>query len=246
MQLSLSEGLFLVVVFLSNIIQCITGFAGTVLAMPFSVHLIDQNPSVAILNVLGAAASVGVLIGGYKKVNRKEFLKIVGLMLPGIVAGYFLTDLLSGAKRLAHILLGGIVVFFAVLSFIRFCRKKETKKPGTLLSVLILLGAGLIHGVFVCGGPLLVIYANAQMEDTAEFRSTLSSVWIVLNGIMIFSHWQKGYFAGNVPFLLLCSLVILVAAVLIGNRIAKKMSKNVFLVLSYILMIISGLSLLIK
>ena len=33
--------LFYVVVFLTNIVQCITGFAGTVLAMPFSILLVD-------------------------------------------------------------------------------------------------------------------------------------------------------------------------------------------------------------
>ena len=68
----LNNALFLLVVFLSNIIQCITGFAGTVLAMPFSVMLIGLADAKAILNVLGAAASVGVLITGYKYVNKKE------------------------------------------------------------------------------------------------------------------------------------------------------------------------------
>lgn len=33
---------FFIVVFISNVIQCITGFAGTVLAMPFSIMLIGM------------------------------------------------------------------------------------------------------------------------------------------------------------------------------------------------------------
>ena len=55
----LNEILFLVVIFLSNIIQCITGFAGTVLAMPFSVMLtklrleeIIASQSKDIINIL--------------------------------------------------------------------------------------------------------------------------------------------------------------------------------------------------
>ena len=85
---------FLVVVFLTNIIQCVTGFAGTVLAMPFSVMLIGLASAKAILNVLGAAASVGVLCRSYRSVNKKEFLKMTGFLLPGIVAGYFLSPYL--------------------------------------------------------------------------------------------------------------------------------------------------------
>ena len=246
MAIKTQELLFLLIVLLSNIIQCITGFAGTVLAMPFSVILIGDESAKAILNVLGAAASIGVVIPGFRKINKKGFLKIVGFMLPGIIAGHFLSQMLASAVRVAHILLGSIVILFAILNFVKLFSKKEAKKPGPVLSAGILLGSGLIHGVFVCGGPLLVTYASRRFDDTEEFRSTLSAVWIVLNGIMIFSHWQSGFFDRQTLFLLAISLVILVAAVLIGNLIAKKLSKKVFLILSYVLMIISGLSLLIQ
>ena len=50
--------LFLIVVFLTNIIQCITGFAGTVLAMPFSIMLVGYDVAKPILNVLGLLASI--------------------------------------------------------------------------------------------------------------------------------------------------------------------------------------------
>ena len=48
--------LFFVVVFLTNIIQCVTGFAGTVLAMPFSVLLVGYDTARPILNALGRDA----------------------------------------------------------------------------------------------------------------------------------------------------------------------------------------------
>ena len=242
----LNNVLFLLVVFLSNIIQCITGFAGTVLAMPFSVMLIGLSDAKAILNVLGAAASVGVLITGYKYVNKKEFLKIVLLTLPGIAAGYFLSPKLMSVQKTACILLGGIVIFFAAFNFVKLIMKKEMKPQGTALSVIVLLCAGLIHGLFVCGGPLLVTYASRQFQDTKEFRSTLSAVWIVLNGVMFFSDYLNGYFQRQTWILLGISLLILAAAVVLGNLIAKKMSRKGFLILSYCLMIISGVSLLLK
>ena len=246
MEFNLQSWLFLVVVFLTNIIQCITGFAGTVLAMPASVLLIGDTSAKAILNVLGAAASIGVIIPNFRKINVREFLKIVGLMLPGIVGGYFLNQALASYTRLAHILLGGVVIFFAVLNFVQLMSKKEMKKPGKVLSVIILLGSGLIHGVFVCGGPLLVTYASRQFDDTTEFRATLSAVWIVLNGVMIFSHYKSGYFDPATLWLLLFSLAVLVFAIVLGNLIAKKLSRKAFLILSYVLMVISGVSLIVK
>ncbi|MBQ7638429.1 MAG: sulfite exporter TauE/SafE family protein [Clostridia bacterium] len=237
---------FLIVVFLTNIIQCITGFAGTVLAMPVSVMLIGLAPAKAILNALGAAASAGVLTGSYKSVNKKEFLKMTGFLIPGIAAGYFLSPMAVSFQKAAYITLGSVVIFFAVLNFIKLVRNEESKEPGNVLSAVILLASGLIHGVFVCGGPLLVTYAGQKLKDTQEFRATLSAVWIVLNGIMVFSDAFNGYFDKPTLKLLGLSLAALAAAIVIGNSVAKKMSKKAFLILSYILMLISGISLLIK
>ncbi len=242
----MNNALFLIVVFLTNIIQCITGFAGTVLAMPFSVMLIGLAPAKAILNVLGFAASVGVLIPARRSVNRREFLKIVGFLLPGIAAGYFLSPMLVSMQKAAYLLLGCTVIFFAVLNFIKLFTEKPAKPQHPALSAAILLLSGLVHGVFVCGGPLLVTYAGRKLEDPQEFRATLSAVWIVLNGIMMVSDLKNGYFTHDTAVLLGISVAVLAGAAALGNIIAKKMSRKAFLILSYVLMAISGVSLLLK
>lgn len=86
---------FLIIVFLSNIIQCITGFAGTVLAMPFSVMTAGYTAAKPILNVLGIAASVYIVTKDYKYVNKREFAKITAVMLAGIAAGNLIYNKMS-------------------------------------------------------------------------------------------------------------------------------------------------------
>lgn len=46
----MKELLFLLVLFVSNVIQAITGFAGTVLAMPPSVYLLGLDHAKVVLN----------------------------------------------------------------------------------------------------------------------------------------------------------------------------------------------------
>ena len=186
--------LFLIVVLLTNIIQCITGFAGTVLAMPVSVLLIGFTSARAMLNMLGIAASVGVLIPGYKHVNKKELLKMLAFLVPGIIIGYFISPKLLSYQKAAYILLGSIVILFAAINIIKMISKKESKTQGSVISTIVLICSGLIHGVFVCGGPLLVTYASTKLKDTDEFRTTLSAIWIVLNGLILISDLKNGYF----------------------------------------------------
>ena len=242
----LSKILFLIVVFLTNIIQCITGFAGTVLAMPFSVMLIGYDAAKAILNLLGLLASVYIVIICFKHINKKELGKMTGIMLVGMAAGMYLKRFFTGNPSLLYKTLGIIVIAFAVMNAVKFFRHREDKVLPAPVSVILLVLSGVVHGMFVCGGPLLVTYASGKMQDKDEFRGTLSAVWIILNGILFVSDITGGKFDLPTVKLTLVSVFVLAAALVAGNLISKKMSRKVFLILTYILMLISGISLLIK
>ena len=239
--------LFLLVVFLSNIIQAITGFAGTVLAMPFSVMLIGYAGAKTILNAVGLAASIGVVILEFRHIVFKEFGKMTGIMLPGIITGNFIAPYLADDQNLLYKLLGSIVILFAAFNFYKLYRRQKLKKPPLALAILLIACAGLVHGMFVCGGPMLIAYASEAIDGKEEFRSTVSAVWIILNGIMLFTDIHAGNFSvGNVPSLLLVSLAALALALFIGNLIEHKINKRTFMMVSYVMMVISGASLLIK
>lgn len=238
--------IFLIIIFLSNIIQCITGFAGTVLAMPFSVMTVGYNVAKPILNALGIAASVYIVAKDVKYVRKKEFAKITAVMLVGIVAGSLLSQAVGGQAGLLYKILGSVVITFAVINAYRFYSKKEDEKYPAVISALLLIASGIVHGMFVCGGPLLVTYLGGVIKDKREFRATVSSVWIVLNTIIMLGDIKSGYFNADLLLMLAVSLIALALALVVGNLIYKKMSRNVFLQLTYALMLISGISLLVK
>ncbi|MBQ6542799.1 MAG: sulfite exporter TauE/SafE family protein [Clostridia bacterium] len=238
--------LFLLVVFLTNIIQCITGFAGTVLAMPFSVMLVGYDVAKPVLNLLGLAASVYVVATCLRHINKKELGKMTGIMLVGMAAGIWLKRFFTGNPSLLYKTLGVIVIAFALMNAVKFFRNKDDKELPEPVSVILLILSGVVHGMFVCGGPLLVTYASGKMRDKDEFRGTLSAVWILLNGILFAADIYEGYFIPSTVRLTAISVVILAGALVIGSFISKKMSRKVFLILTYILMLISGASLLIK
>ncbi|MBQ6264440.1 MAG: sulfite exporter TauE/SafE family protein [Clostridia bacterium] len=242
----LRHAVFEVVVLLTNIMQCITGFAGTVLAMPFSVMLEGYDVARPVLNVLGVGASLVIVIKEYKHINIKEFRKMAGVMLLGIIGGLYLKELVSGNPSVIYKILGTIVVVFSIISAVRFFRKKDGSPiPGWLAFILLVI-SGIVHGLFVCGGPVLVTYASTKLKDNSEFRSTVSAVWLVLNSIIFVQDIMSGIFVKSTVYLTLVSLAVLALSLVIGNLIFKKMSRNVFLVLTYVLMFISGITLLIK
>ena len=68
----MNEFLFYLVILLSNIIQGITGFAGTILAMPASLRLVGMGTAVPVLNLLGFfPVSMSLLVTG--NTSTKKF-----------------------------------------------------------------------------------------------------------------------------------------------------------------------------
>ena len=171
---------------------------------------------------------------------------MTGIMLAGMAAGMYLKRFFTANPSLLYKTLGIIVIVFAVTNAVKFFRHKEDKELPAPVSVILLVISGVVHGMFVCGGPLLVTYASGKLKDKDEFRGTLSAVWIILNGILFASDIIGGKFDAPTVKLTLISAAVLAAALVAGNLISKKMSRKVFLILTYILMLISGISLLIK
>ncbi len=239
MKAELNNILFLLIVFLTNIIQAITGFAGTMLAMPFSILLIGINEARAILNVLGLLSCLLICFGNYKNINKKELIKIISIMTIGMIIGGFLTKVLPLQFLLKFY---GFLILFIALK--KLFVKKEFRLPNGLM-IFTLLAAGIIHSIFISGGSLLVIYAVNSLKDKNEFRATVAPVWIVLNGILMVTHFKQGFFNTSTIQLTLVSIIPLIAAIYLGNLLHRKIKQESFLKLTYVLLIISGVSIII-
>ena len=119
--------------------------------------------------------------------------------------------------------------------------RAHTLPKGVLLVVLLL--AGVIHGMFVSGGALLVVYATQVLKDKEEFRATIAPVWVVLNSVLLASQVRQGAFDNYNIRLILISVIPLFIATWVGKKLVKKVSQKVFLNLTYVLLLVSGLSL---
>ena len=66
---NIREYLFITIVLFANIIEGITGFAGTMLAMPASMMLIGAEEAKVILNMVAPMVSSTIAVKTYKKIN---------------------------------------------------------------------------------------------------------------------------------------------------------------------------------
>ena len=233
----MKEIIFLFVLFVANVIQAITGFAGTVLAMPPSIYLLGMDNAKVVLNVMALLSGLMIAVMSYHHMNKKEVIKICVCMVAGMAIGIQICKTVP-SEQILLIIYGVIILLIAGKNLL--CHRQRTL-PKALLLVILLL-AGVIHGMFVSGGAL-VVYAAQVLKEKEEFRATLAPVWVVLNSILLVSQVRQGVFTeGNIR-LILISIIPLFMATWLGKKLVKKVSQKVFLNLTYVLLLVSGLSL---
>lgn len=242
--------LFLVVILITHIIHGITGFAGTMLAMPPGLMLVGYNIAKPVLNVIALFAGIYVCAGNYKNVNWKELRKICAVMIVGIVGGMYIKGLFAGNESVLYKILGAFIVFIAVQGLYKmFKGNAEVKKENSdnpIMSIGLLIIAGLAHGLFVSGGPPLISYLTKKLPDKAQFRATISTVWVFLNTIILIDDIRAGLWTATTLQVGAIATVVMFAAMYIGGKLYAIMSQRVFLILTYILLFISGMLLVVK
>lgn len=226
---------FVLVVFATNVIQAITGFAGTLLAMPPSIQLIGVSPARTVLNAVALISCISILIKGYKQINWPELIRILCFMIIGTGCGMLLFKLCP-----LNFLLTAYGIMIIVIALQKL-RGHETTHLSTAAGCGILFAAGLIHGMFVSGGALLVVYAAMKLPDKHEFRSTMAAVWVVLNSFMLITHVCSGEFTKHGWILLLLCVVPVLLSTKIGTLLLKRIDQKTFLKITYVLLLISGL-----
>lgn len=232
--------LFLFVVLFANIIQVLTGFAGTVIAMPISIKLIGVTDAKLILNIVAMVTCLVIAIKDYRHINLRECLFIFLFVGIGFVFGFLLDHYVSIDHQIFNYVYGSIIILIG-LYFLVFGDRHDF--PLVVLIPLLLL-AGVIHELFVSGGPLVVMYASARLKQKDQFRATLCPIWVILNAFLLVDDVVQQHFTAENSILLGISFVMVVLSYLIGHWIYKKVSLPLFMKITYSLLIVSGVCIL--
>lgn len=220
-------------------VQAITGFAGTLLAMPPAIELVGVESAKMTLNFFGLVASIVIWIGNYKSTNKKEVLKMLLFMGIGMVLGFLVE------KSIPMDYLLTVYAIFLILFGIYKLLSKRKFDISKWMGILILLASGMIHEWFVSGGALLVIYAASTFEKKEEFRASLAPVWVILNAVLLLLHIREGYATSENVSKCLLGLLPLFLAVFIGNKLHDIVKQKTFLKISYILIVLNGVLLIV-
>lgn len=232
--MGVKEILVFLILFGANLLQAITGFAGTLISMPPTMKLIGVDEAKALLNAIAQVSSLMIVITGFRHINWKEFFKMFVLMAAGMVVGMKIFEVFPMQQLLTFY---GIMII--VIALDKLFVKKQLRLPAVLM-LFVIFAAGIIHGMFVSGGALLVIYAAGALKDKEEFRATIALIWLTIGCYITGIQFQAGHFNSHVWFLLIAGIIPVFAGTWIGTKLVKKLPQEIFMKMTYILLLLSG------
>ena len=229
---------------LAHSVETYLGFGSTIIALSLGIFLFPIETLLPALVTIGTLQSVWLIIRWHGHIRWRVILVgILPLAAIGLAAGIFLRDYVSEILLIA--LLGLFIVVTSILELVALYRSDARREPLKIwVAAPVIFAGGLFQGLFASGGPPIVYYAGRVIDDPAQFRSTLSVLWLILNLALLISMWAGGQ-AGIIT-LELAAMVLpgFIAGVVIGSFI--KMKSRTFKAATWAMLLIIGIAQLVR
>ncbi|HJL18413.1 MAG TPA: sulfite exporter TauE/SafE family protein [Sandaracinaceae bacterium LLY-WYZ-13_1] len=246
------------IVFAAYAVQTVTGFGSMLLCVTFGAHLM------AIPELVTLAVPVSLLQTGYIVVRHRDGIRwglllkrVLPLMGVGLAAGFFAVrhlglDEQGAGARWLKIAFGVMVLVLAARELWLMFRARGDDAASLArpippaASVGAMLGAGVIHGIYATGGPLLVYAIGREGLPKRAFRSTLSAVWLVLNAVLAGGFLVEGRYDADTGLDLLVLLPAVPLGIVLGELLHHRVEERRFKIAVFVLLVAAAVSLLLR
>ena len=234
--------LWIIATVVAYFIKGLCGFANTLV---FTTILSFGTPNVNISPIdllIGYPTNLILTWENRKKLDSKVYLPLIVLVIIGSIPGVFM---LKNVNTSIIKLIFGVVVIVLGLEMLLREYSKDSGKSSRILLAIIGVASGVLCGLFGVGA-VLAAYVSRVTDDSQSFKANISAVFIVDNTFRIILY-------STLHILTLDTLkrgLILIPFVLIGLIAGMKcssiMNKNLAKKITAVLLVISGISLVIK
>lgn len=231
-------------IFMAWTIEAMSGFGSIVIALSLGALLLPMDFMLPVLVTLNVLSSSWMVWQHRRNIDLRVLLRIV---LPAMLLGTGLGVLLQGMAP-DTVLKTAFAVFvlgFALRELWILQRSGVRRAHPPLQTQALVLAAGITHGLFASGGPLLVHALAGRQMDKAAFRATMIAVWLTLNLALAITFFFRGsllpqlsVIAGFIP--------VIVLAIILGSRLHHGLDETKFRVMVYWLLVAVGVALLLS
>ena len=234
-----------VVVFTAFVVRGMSGFGAGLIATPLLAFMLPMHVIVPVSGLLVFVLFVFLTIRDRNAVIWRELRLLALPTVIGVVCGLFLFRSLDNSLLL--FMLGGFLVAYAAYMLVVHwfglpelrCSEKWAAPAGFAGAFIDpLFGGG--------GGTLVVIYMHARGIGKMQFRATVAVLWFIEMIARISGYTLAGYYTASTLLLVAVLLPMVWAGTWVGEHISNRISQETFSRILAVMLLLSGVSLLLK
>lgn len=234
-----------VAIFIAWTIDAAIGFGSLVIALAIGALFLPLDVITPIL------VPLNIVLSGYLTIRYRRYIQwpllgrviLIPMILGTVIGALIVTQFTDSALR---ILFGLIVVWFASRSLWFAFKPTAMLRPHhRWMTRTLTFFAGMTHGLFASGGPLLVYALTGVELLKQQFRATLSLVWFGLNVSLTLWFVFNGRFFEHADKTV-WYLPVVIGAIVFGEWLHHRISEERFRKVVLILLLIAGILLLFK
>ncbi|WP_280512983.1 sulfite exporter TauE/SafE family protein [Rossellomorea vietnamensis] len=231
--------LFMAIILCASILQTSTGFGFSIMATPFLLLLYPPKEAIQINLILSLVISLALIVKIRRDIDFTLVKRFVIGSMPGLFLGIVVFTLID--MSLLKVVISLVIILLTILLIMKFRITQST--PRDFL-------AGALSGVLTTSigmpGPPLLLYFSGTGTKKEKLRGTTLAfylfIYLISLGIQVnvagttLTVWKSS----------LQALPVVAVGLLSGQALFSKINQKFFQIVTYVLLLFSGIYLLIE
>lgn len=234
--------LWFVAAFTAYFVKGLCGFANT-LVFTTILSFGTANASISPVDLLlGCPSNLILTWKNRRSLDPKIFLPLAIMVLAGSIPGALM--LRNADVRFIKLIFGVVVIALGMEMYSREYSKKHVRSSKPVLAI-IAVTAGMLCGLFGVGA-LLAAYVSRVTENNVSFKANISAVFIADNIFRIILYKALGLFMPGTVKSVLLLIPFALLGLFTGMKCCGQMNENNVRKITTVLLVLSGISLVLK
>ena len=239
--------LLAVIVLIGFTTEATIGFGATLISLTLAANIISVNDFLPIFVPVNYGLFLYVTITHRKHIRwdivTRRIMPAMGLGVPIGLAMFNFAD-----PNILKTIYSLFVIGLSAVVLVRLVRNPDV--PDRPLPMIIryplLFFAGIMHGMYSLGGPIVVYNLARENVNKMAFRATACFIWLVLGTVLLINFAATGLLTRDSLIKGAGLAVPLMVAIFLGEWLSGRVNEHLFRMAVFIVLLLAGVVLLIN
>ncbi|MBT2259819.1 sulfite exporter TauE/SafE family protein [Priestia megaterium] len=228
----------IIIVFVASLLQTSTGYGFSIVGTPFLLLIYPAHMAIQINIILSICLSAFMIFKIRKEIDKSLLVRLIKGSVMGLIFGILIYIFLD--IQLLKMTVGALILFLTILLILKLTINRTQNKDFITGGI-----SGLLTTSIGVPGPPLLLYFSGAGIDKTTLRSTTLAYYLFVYFVSLVMQISFGGTSKETWIFSLIAIPPLFTGIILGQLFFKWISQKVFRIITYIILMFTGVYLLV-